>query len=266
MIFIFIIIAIILLYFLISYLITKKRILKRFEKNNVIVYGSKGSGKDLLFQWAIKNRKKSYLSNVNYGYFFYDTSINDYCLKNNSFNNFVTNNINIEQKNDNYEGLDFYISDCGVYFPSQLDSTLHKIYPSYPINYALSRHLYNANIHCNCQNLERVWKALREQADYYIKCLGVIKLPFILFIRLREYEKYQSAVNGVLPLKKQLTNKYYKSEKKVYDATNGLIINSFVIIKKRDIKYDTRYFHYKIFGYRAPTRSKVSRSKRSDTP
>lgn len=265
MIFIFIIIVIILLYFIISYLITKERILKRFEKNNVIVYGSKGSGKDLLFQWVIKKRKKPYLSNVNYGYHFYDTSINDYCLKNNTFNNFVSNNINIEQKNDNYEGLDFYISDCGVYFPSQLDSTLHKIYPSYPINYALSRHLYNSNIHCNCQNLERVWKALREQADYYIKCLGVIKLPFILIIRLREYEKYQSAVNGALPLKKHLTNKFYKSEKKVYDATNGLIINSFVIIKKRDIKYDTRYFHFKIFGYRAPKRSKVSSSKRSES-
>ena len=99
------ILLLILLFYFVFYLINKKRILKRFEKNNVLVYGSKGSGKDLLFQWVIKCRKKPYLSNVNYGYKYNYVSINDYCLKNNTFNNFVSDNINIESKTDLFEEM-----------------------------------------------------------------------------------------------------------------------------------------------------------------
>ena len=87
--------------------------------------------------------------------------------------------------------------------PSQYDTKLYKSYPSFPIFYALSRHLYNSNIHCNTQNLSRVWKALREQADFYIKCIEV-KKPFILglfgFLRIDFicYDKYESANNSLL--------------------------------------------------------------------
>lgn len=228
---------------------------RTFLKNNVIVFGKKGCGKDLLFQAVVNDYRCETYSNISYNKKSKIINLKDLELMKNSFDNFVNGNISIEEKNNNYEGKDFFISDIGVMLPSQYDTKLYKAYPSFAIFYALSRHLYNSNIHCNTQNLGRVWKALREQADFYIKCIEV-KKPFILglfgFLKIDFicYDKYESANNSLLPLSGSIFNKFLDANYKQYYATNGLIEKKYILVHKSEIKYDTRAFHEKIFGYK----------------
>ena len=162
-----IVVSIALLLLILNIILTQKR-LKDYFKSSVIVFGSKGSGKDLLFQKVIyMNRKKEYYSNITYGYKHHDISIKDISVAPNTYNDFINGKISTIDRKEEMEGKDIYLSDCGVFLPSTFDSTLNKTYPSFPIYYALSRHLYNQNIHCNTQNLERIWKQLREQSDKY---------------------------------------------------------------------------------------------------
>ena len=111
-----------------------------------------------------------------------------------------------------------------------------------PILYALSRQLYGNNIHCNTQNLERAWKALREQADFYVRCKRTYKLPFILITSVITYDKYESAKQCYEPVKNRLMNKYSKAEVDIYNAEKGEIKKGLVFNLKSKVKYDTRYF------------------------
>ena len=153
--------------FLTSYKINKKFLLDRFNEGNVIVAGKKGKGKDLLFQYVINNRKQPYYSNISYGNSYSEIKLKDLSTDLNSYTEIVEDNIS-KTPHKFFESTDFYISDIGIFLPSYMDSKLYKQFPSMPILYALSRHLYNSNIHCNTQNIERGRKALREQADSYI--------------------------------------------------------------------------------------------------
>lgn len=227
---------------------------KIFKKNNVIVFGKKGCGKDLLFQYVINSRKEKHFSNISFGKNTDVVCLKDLELKNNTYDNFISNDINLEVKNEEFEAKDFYFSDIGIMLPSQYDTKLYKSYPSFPIAYALSRHLYNSNIHCNAQNLGRVWKALREQADSYIKCICVER-PFILglfgFLKVNfiYYDKFESANQSLLPLSGGFMNKYLNANARQYYATNGEIRASYFLINKKNIYYDTRAFHEIVFGY-----------------
>lgn len=241
-----IIFSILLLVFLcFAFIHTRKtnRILKNaFKENSVLVFGSKGKGKDLLFQKVIYLRKKEeYLSNISYGYKGTVTPINCLSLDPNTYENFINDDISKVKKLD-FEKKDYYLSDGGIHLPSQEDHYLHKRYKSLPLYYALSRQLYLQNIHVNTQCMSRLWKALREQADYYIKCRKKIVLPFMIICFITTYEKYSSAENELLPMRGRFFNKFSKAEVDQYEATNGLIENRFYIILKKHIKYDTRYF------------------------
>lgn len=241
-----IIILVVLLVFLcFVFMHTRKtnRILKdTFKNNSVLVFGRKGKGKDILFQKVIYMRKKEpYLSNIDYGYNGVITPIRELNIDPNIYENFINDNIVKVDKKD-FESKDYYLSDGGIHLPSQEDHFLHKKYKSLPLYYALSRHLYAQNIHVNTQCMSRLWKALREQADYYIKCRRVISLPFIMVGFITTYEKYQSAENELLPMRGRIFNKFSKAELDQYEATNGRIENRFYILFKKHIKYDTRYF------------------------
>lgn len=220
-------------------LLNKSKLKKYFKESNVIVFGKKGSGKDVLFNY-ITNTKKEYYSNIPYtnkNYLL--VTPNMLKLGDNTFENMLNNEVKKCQWNFK-EGVDFFFSDCGIYLPSQYDSILHKKYKGLPLVYAVSRHLGNHNIHCNAQNLERIWKALREQADVYIKCLKIIKLPFFLILQYRTYDKYSSAVNDIRVTKGGI----FKTSDtiKVQHANYGEIEEKFIILSKRKINYDSRYF------------------------
>ncbi len=244
------ILLIVLLVFLVKCFLIKREVVQAFERNNVIVFGKKGCGKDLLFSEVIRKRKAPYVSNCDYGgpgYMPFKPS--QISLAPNDFRSFIDDKITTIKKDDSLEGVDFYLSDGGIYFPSQYDGVLDRKYPSLPIFYALSRHLYASNFHINTQALGRVWLKIREQADTYIKACRVLKLPFFLIVKVRIYDKYESALNDVRPLKVAKLNKYAKSEANVFKASQGYIKEGFLIIRKKSISYDTRLFHTKVFGY-----------------
>lgn len=109
--------------------------------------------------------------------------------------------------------------------------------------------MYNSCIFANCQWLGQLWKALREQADSYIKCKGVIKLPFVLVVSFTYYDKFSSADLDLLPMqKKTFESKESKANREQFEATNGRIENGLIILRKKSIKYDTRAFHEILFG------------------
>lgn len=209
-----------------------------FNSNNVIVFGKKGTGKDIIFN-SITNKRKKYYSNVPYTNSNYELiTPNQLKLGTNTFEKLL--NDCIEKVNWNFqENVDVFISDCGIYLPSQYDSILHRKYGGLPLVYALSRHIGNFNIHCNAQALDRIWKVLREQADIYIKTLKTIKMPFFLVVKYRVYDKYSSALNDIRPLKKKLLE---SDTAAVQNANVGFIKESFIIVTKRKTRYNSRYF------------------------
>lgn len=233
------IIGIILSIILILDRINKEDLKSKFKNSNVIVFGKKGSGKDIVFNY-ITNTRKKYYTNVPYTNKNYELiTPNDLKLGLNTFESMLHQSIEkIDWRFD--EKIDFFISDCGIYLPSQYDSVLHKNYKGLPLFYALSRHIGLHNVHCNTQNLERIWKALREQADIYIKCLYTIKLPFFLVVKYRTYDKYSSAQQDIRLCTGGLLTT--PAEIKVQNANVGEIKERFIILSKHKTKYNSRYF------------------------
>lgn len=219
--------------------ITNSNTLWHFKHCNVLIAGKKGSGKDLLTQWVINKRKDYYYSNISYGGAHKIIKLKQVSCEPNSYDNIVNDKIE-KQPHTFREGKDIYISDIGVYLPSYMDSKLYQKFPSMPILYALSRHLYANNVHCNTQNIERGWKALREQADFYIQVKRTYKVPFLLITKYYSYDRYESAKQQLTPVKNRTFNKFSKAEADIYKATNGDIRKGYIIQFKRKVKYDTR--------------------------
>lgn len=224
--------------FVIKSCINKNFLKKVFNNGSVIVYGKKGSGKDILFNYII-NTRKEYNATMPYKQKGYNHTEISQLSCDMTYEDFIIGNYkkHLESFKDN---VDTFLTDVGVFLPSQYDSYLHKKYPSFPVFYALSRQLYNMNIHANAQALDRIWKPLREQADYYIKTLKTIKIPFAFITYYRFYDMYSSALSDVRVLKRGII---FKSEVgSVHQANTGEIKEGFIIQLKRSVKYDTRYF------------------------
>lgn len=228
-----------------------KFIVEKFKAGNVIVFGAKGKGKDLLFQKVIRLRKSKYFSNIDYGYNYHHINLVDLELGNNTYENFITGNVEKIEKNEELEGADIYISDAGIYLPSQYHYLLDKKYKSLPIFYALSRHLYANNIHVNTQALNRVWDKLREQADSYFKALRTVKVGCLLFTKVRFFETYETASENRAPMRRRMLNKYSKALTDEYQAYNGLVLDMWICQFTFNVKYDNRYFHRVLFDYEA---------------
>lgn len=216
-------------------------LIKHFEKSSVLVFGKKGKGKDVVFQHVIKNRKRPYYSNIPYGYKHHFLEIRDINLDPNTYENFINGKIT-KVENTLKDKYDFYISDGGVYLPSQYHSLLDKQYKSFPIFFALSRHLNLMNIHANTQSLNRVWDKLREQFDYFIRVKRTIRIFNLFFTTMYIYDRYQSAKMELEPMKKKFGNEFNNAMVRQYESTNGEIKKLTIITRKSVLKYDTRYF------------------------
>lgn len=229
------------LFMLIKSYFNLRFIVNEFRDSNMIVFGKKGSGKDLLFQTVINKRKQFHYSNINYHKKTLPITINDLSLFPNTYDNLINNTV--EKVNPNLkENYDIYISDGGIILPSQYDYALDKKYPSLPIFYATQRHLYNSNTHVNTQYLGRLYKKLREQADGYIKCHRALFIGPIYIQALTFYERYETAERSLLPMQKSLLNGMQNGMYEQYYATNGIIKPMFIIGIKKKINYNTRYF------------------------
>ena len=241
------------------------KIIKEFEKGTVCVVGLRGCGKDMLFANVIARRKQPYVSNSDYHCDkspFIKLKFDRLNVKNN-YKNFISDDI-VPYDYPYGEGFDIYISDCGIFLPSQYCNELNKLYPEFPTFYALSRHIANNNVHFNVQNLNRVWDKLREQSDTYIMCNSchVFKgrIPIIgrlfkglVFQVVTVYEKYQSCVDRVEPYKPIsipiMASKQTKASlKQVNEERRGRYRETYGKVKRRLLiyrnksKYDTRLF------------------------
>lgn len=177
-----------------------RNVIKLFKNGNVCVTGLRGKGKDLLFGNVITRRKKDYISNLDYtnDERFYYLDFDKLDLGKNTYLNLINNNVNF------YDfpyptGADIYLSDGGIYLPSQYCNQLNNKYPYLATYQALSRQVSHNNFHVNVQNLNRLWDKVREQSDTYIMCNKCFYIFGVVFQVITIYDKYESCVNRVKP-------------------------------------------------------------------
>lgn len=166
-----------------------KYIINATRDGNCAFVGLRGRGKDMLSANCVVRRKEAYASNVYYGLGYKFIPFNPLMLRiGNDYRNFLTNDIK-RYVHPFPDGVDFWISDAGVIFPSQYDKELSKLVPDVPTYMALSRQLADANVHFNCQSLTRVWLKIREQCDSYINCDKCIYIPRAFYRCFRRVNK-----------------------------------------------------------------------------
>lgn len=224
-----------------------KKIIKLFRAGNVCVFGLRGRGKDLLMSNVVIRRDLPYVCNTDYGGEHIPLNMPDFDCGRNTYENFISGEI-FPYKYPYGDGVDIYISDSGVYFPSQYCGDLNKKYGYFATFMALSRHLGECNVHFNVQNLNRVWDKIREQSDIYI-CCNWSKVLFGKWViqKVTVYEQYESAVMRVPPYRppKVRINQDRKLQiqmaKQQYRISHG-DIKSRIIFYKNKSSYDTRIF------------------------
>lgn len=220
-----------------------------FDSGNVCVCGLRGRGKDMLMANVAVRRKRPYVSNVDYGGHHFPLVMKEFDCGQNTYDNFITGKVK-PYVYPYADGTDIYISDVGVYFPSQYCNELNKKYGYFSTFMALSRQLGQCNVHINVQNLNRAWDKIREQSDLYICCNWcVVLFKNWVIQKVTIYERYDSAVLRVPPYKSP--NVSLNSDRKLqvlmqkqnYKVTHG-DIKSRILIYKNKSNYDTRIFKY----------------------
>ena len=246
--------AIYIIFWIVRFVNGKNELKRVFEDGNTIVFGLKGRGKDLIFNKTINARKNNCYANIPYNKLLCTVKdIREFSVSPNTFENILNNDVQIINKN-NMENCDYYISDGGIFLPSQYSNTLIKKYPSLPIYYALNRHLTNSNIHINSQYLGRVWDKLREHAAYYIMAERTTKIFGFLITKFIVYDKYDSASSKLRPYKITglLTHSESRANKEDFEAKHGYVKRFWIIQHKNNVYYDSRYFHRVFFGRPSP--------------
>lgn len=222
-----------------------KTIIRIFEDGNTCVTGLKGRGKDMLFANVTYRRKKPYISNVDYGGYRMPLRLDLIDCGGNTYRNFIDGNVK-HYEFPYADGTDVYISDVGVYFPSQYNNQLDKEYANVPIYSALSRQLGCSNIHINVQNLNRAWLKLREMSDSFILCRRCIYFLGFVFQQVTIYDNHDSCQARRKPFRAPFTlsskmRDTIKLQKLNYDAQYGYIRNGILLYRNKS-KYDTRIF------------------------
>lgn len=205
-------------------------LLERFSNSNVLVFGAKGKGKDLLFAHLIYLRNELHYSNMPYNQNSIICTPKHLNLNGNTFKDLINGSVKKFNSKLLY-GADIYLSDVGVYLPSTEHKELDVIYPDLPLFMALSRQLGNHNIHINTQALGRCWIKVREQCDCFIRLLHADIYDKFIIIDTICYESYQSAEAGFLP-----------NQNEAEEAQRGSIEYRSFYIKKNELLYNTNYF------------------------
>lgn len=225
-----------------------QKLIKLFKKGNCCVFGLRGSGKDMLMSNVIMRRKQPYISNIDYGGDFQELDFKKLDV-NNNYTNLISGKIN------HYEfpyviGSDIYLSDAGIYLPSQYCNQLNRDYPNLITYQALSRQVSHNNFHINVQNLNRLWDKVREQSDIYIRCRWCFVLfGKIVIQKITLYDKYQSAVDRVEQCKIRMPGLFAPKNQRLqvemyldnFRNQHGMIKNKLLLYINRS-SYDTYYF------------------------
>lgn len=238
-----------------------RKFLKEVKQDSLIVFGKKGKGKTLLFSEMTRMDKEGFCSNTDFRRKKGKTiNINEISVGDNTWEDVLEGNIKFITKKE-FEKKPIYIDDAGIYLPNFADTMLKKKYPSMPIAFAVWRHLYDAPIHINSQDVNRVWKLLKEQQSGCIQARKCWRLGPLAIIHCTYYDKIASAEAQLIPMKESIFNKYNKAELNMYNANNGLIKDFVIFAPSWRNKYDSRWFHKKFFGVDAPKKEKKKKKK-----
>lgn len=214
---------------------------EQFSLCNVIVFGKKRTGKDLLFAHVIYLRDDKHYANIPYNDNTEVIELKDISVGDNDFLSIIENKI--EKISRRFDlGKDIYLSDAGIFFPSQYYQILDKQFKGMPITFAICGHLFQNNIHLNCQELTRVWDKLREQADCYIRVLGNEWHGSYVLVNAITYTDYNAANRGILP-------PAAKSERELaeFQSQHGEVVYRTFRIYEKELEYNTHYFATKFF-------------------
>lgn len=250
-----------------------KKIIRLFEQGNVCITGLRGCGKDMLMSNVVVRRREPYVSNLDYSgellsnaspfkklilklkkipfvpvKMYQELDFNKIDLGETTYKDLI-NGTQHYYAFPYIQGSDIYISDAGVYFPSQYCNELNRDYKHLPMYFALSRQVSHNNVHINVQNLNRAWDKIREQSDIYIRCRSCIVLFGTLVIqRITLYDKYQSCLDRVEPCKIGIPLLAKREVKQNAELYLDKFRNSYGSIKNRMLiyinksSYDTYYF------------------------
>lgn len=224
---------------------------KYFDYGSCCVYGMRGRGKDMLMA-NIAVRNKQHISNINYGEGYIPLDFDKIDVRN-KYSDFISCDV----KPFVYpypEGVDIFISDIGVYFPSQYYDALNKRYPTMPTFLALSRQLGLCNVHLNTQHLGRPWDKFREQSDIYIHCNKVKVIKGVVIQTITVYENYETAVAKADPfwyppckfIASRDERQTWRNNRALalakYLETHGSV-KRYTMLYRNKSTYDTRYFN-----------------------
>lgn len=223
-------------------------IIKLFKDGNVCVVGMRGTGKDMLMANVCARRGIPYVSNIDYGGLFYEYNYNGILdMNGNTFQDVTEGNI----KAYTYpfqDGTDIYLSDCGIYFPSQECSFLDRKYKGIPLFMALSRQLGQCNVHLNCQNLERIYTKMREQSDIFIRCEWCKVIKGYVFQSVLVYSQADACQRRVPPCPYSVpifapreSKELYRMKIIDYGIAYGDIHRVFLVYKNKST-YNTYHF------------------------
>lgn len=225
------------------------KILRLFATGNVMVYGIKGSGKDMLFGNVIVRRGLPYVSNLDYGGDRYALDLKALRIGS-DFRAFIDGDV------ASYiypfpEKADIYISDAGVYFPCQYNGVLNKSYSDFPQFLALCRQLGDCAVHTNTQGFNRPWDKIREQSDIYILCRSCrVFFKRLVFQRVTVYDDVDAAMKKVRPFTLRaglLDRKRVKVAKQQFETAYGKV-RSYLLVYRNRSSYNTRYFRDLLWG------------------
>jgi hypothetical protein len=216
-----------------------------FNNHKTETFGYQGTGKDLLTSHAVRLIGRPYYSNIRYDGNATLFDLKDLNAGGNTYQDLINGTVKKFPRKF-ADGRHKYISDCGIYLPSQYYKDLEGLYPGMPVEFALHRQLYDSQIHINSQDIDRPWTKLTEQIDVYLNTLGVRREGDCLFIKYIYYTKYDSARRGLLPLPHTDGNGGERDAAQFY-ATYGEISEHEVRMRIRDVEYDTRYFRDALF-------------------
>ena len=227
-----------------------KKIVRLFESGGVSVFGTMGSGKDVLTGNVIARRKEPYISNMDYGYEHIPLDFEVLSFGGNTYKNFISRKVNYF-KWPYRDKIDVYLSDSGILLPAQYSNQLDKEYPYLTVSPALIRQIADGRFHTNTQALSRTWNKFREQADFFLLCNWICK-PLIrrfgiVLQRVTIYERYESAEKKVppFPLAKPLLNRERQFQWEI-QYTNYLIahgaIRSGLLLYRNKSKHNSRFF------------------------
>lgn len=224
-----------------------RKMLKLFKNNSVLCDGVRGSGKDVLFGNVAMRLKHDYVSNLSYGPGFLPFDYSKINLAGNTYKDFISGKIKryVFPYDD---GTHFFLSDAGIYFPSQYCNELNRDYKEMSEFQALVRHLTGTGqFHVNSQFYKRVFDKIREQSETFINCRWCVFIGPIVFQRVRIYERQESFEKRVPPfsLRKPLLNPdrrfQWEIQKSNYLIAHGEI-NSRLLIYWNRSKHNTRHF------------------------